>query len=114
MDGHEELPARAVAALTTGWTAADGPELAKRLDNAQQAYTSAVALYESTLGLVQISRLSLPQADYHQRRCDLAQRRYLAAVKALALVRKLGVPALQLNIARNQVNVAGPSVTADS
>jgi len=51
------------------------------------------------------------QADYNQRRMDAANRRYLAALKALALVRKLAVPALQVNIARKQVNViAGATV----
>jgi hypothetical protein len=32
-------------------------------------------------------------------------------VKTLALVRRLAVPALQINIARKQVNVAGTVVT---
>jgi hypothetical protein len=52
--------------------------------------------------------LTIRQADYHQRRMDAANRRYLAAVKALALVRKLAVPALQINLARKQVNVVAP------
>jgi hypothetical protein len=33
--------------------------------------------------------------------------RFLSAVRTLAQVRKLAVPALQVNIAKNQVNVAG-------
>jgi hypothetical protein len=49
--------------------------------------------------------MTFPQGDYHQRRMDATNRRFLAAVKALALVRKLAVPALQLNIAKRQVNV---------
>ncbi len=51
----------------------------------------------------------LNQTDdtFHQRRIERAQRRYLAAVKALAQVRKLGLPAVQVNIADKQVNVAG-------
>ena len=44
--------------------------------------------------------------EFHQRRVERAQRRYLAAVKALAQVRRLGVPALQVNIGEKQVNVA--------
>ncbi len=57
--------------------------------------------------------LNIKQADYHQRRMDATHRRYLAALKALALVRKLAVPALQVNIARKQVNVVTPAaVTA--
>jgi hypothetical protein len=55
-------------------------------------------------------KLSIPQADYHQRRMDGANRRYLASLKTLALVRKLAVPVLQVNIAKKQVNVAGEVV----
>jgi hypothetical protein len=52
-------------------------------------------------------KLTIPQADYHQRRMDAAHRQYLSALKTLAVVRKLAVPALQVNIARKQVNVVG-------
>ena len=51
--------------------------------------------------------LSLAQGEYHHRRLDRAHRRYLASLRTLALVRKLAVPVLQVNIARRQVNVAG-------
>jgi hypothetical protein len=50
---------------------------------------------------------------YYQRSITSAQRRYLAAIKTLALIRKLAVPVLQLNIAKQQVNVAGPSIATD-
>jgi hypothetical protein len=33
--------------------------------------------------------------------------RYLAALRALALIRKLGVAAVQINIGEQQVNVSG-------
>ena len=51
----------------------------------------------------------VPHADdeFHQRRAERAQRRYLAAVRALAQVRRLRVPALQVNIGDKQINVAG-------
>src|SRR5262249_40582292 len=55
----------------------------------------------------QAKNLSLDWGDYYQRRMDRAHKRYLAAIKTLALVRKLAVPVLQVNIARKQVNVAG-------
>jgi hypothetical protein len=42
---------------------------------------------------------------------DATNKRYLAALKALALVRKLAVPALQINVAKKQVNIAAPAVT---
>lgn len=53
--------------------------------------------------------MTFKQADFHQRRMDATNKRYLAALKALALVRKLAVPALQINFARKQVNVVAPT-----
>ncbi|GEM_PF-1735589 len=44
-------------------------------------------------------------ADWRQERLDRAHRRYLSAIKALAQVRKLQIPAVQLNIADKQTNV---------
>jgi hypothetical protein len=58
--------------------------------------------------------LSLELGTYYQRSLDRAQKRYLAAIKALALVRKLAVPVLQVNIARKQVNVAGACPAVES
>jgi len=46
-------------------------------------------------------------AEHFQKTLDRAHKRYLSALKALAEVRRLVLPALQLNIARKQVNVAG-------
>lgn len=49
------------------------------------------------------------EGEYFQRCLDRAQRRYLSAIKTLAQIRKLGLPALQVNIAAEggkQVNVA--------
>ncbi|HEV2121993.1 MAG TPA: hypothetical protein VGW38_04355 [Chloroflexota bacterium] len=50
--------------------------------------------------------LSQANDTFHQQRIERAQRRFLAAIKALAQVRKLGVPAVQVNIGEKQVNVA--------
>jgi hypothetical protein len=49
--------------------------------------------------------LSLDQGNYYQRSIGRAQKNYLAAIKALATIRRLTLPALQVNIARKQVNV---------
>jgi hypothetical protein len=62
----------------------------------------------------QSTNLSWEGGTYYQRRMDRAHKRYLSAIKTLAVVRKLAVPVLQVNIARKQVNVAGPCVVADS
>jgi hypothetical protein len=62
----------------------------------------AEMLYAQNMG-----KLSAGWEELHQRRISHAHRRYLAAIKTLATVRKLAVPVLQVNIARRQVNVAG-------
>jgi hypothetical protein len=54
--------------------------------------------------------MALELATYYQRALSAAQKRYLSAIRTLAVVRKLAVPVLQVNIARKQVNVAGPAV----
>jgi hypothetical protein len=51
--------------------------------------------------------VSFKTAEYRENRRDRAHKRFLAACKTLATVRRLGVPALQINLARQQVNVAG-------
>jgi hypothetical protein len=58
--------------------------------------------------------MSLELAAHFQRCIDRAHKRYLTALKTLAVVRKLAVPVVQVNIAKKQVNVAGPYVAADS
>jgi hypothetical protein len=58
--------------------------------------------------------MSLELGSYYQRSISSAQKRYLAAIKTLALVRKMAIPVLQVNIAKKQVNVAGSCVTPDS
>jgi hypothetical protein len=47
------------------------------------------------------------EAEPYQRRQDRAVRQYLKALRSLADVRRLLVPALQVNIADRQVNIAG-------
>ena len=53
-------------------------------------------------------RRTIAQADHMQRQVDRAHRRYLATLKTLATVRRLAIPTLQINLAGQQVNVAGP------
>jgi hypothetical protein len=47
------------------------------------------------------------RAAFWQDRINRVHRRYLTATKTLATIRKLALTALQVNIARKQVNVAG-------
>jgi hypothetical protein len=57
---------------------------------------------------LQSSDLTIKLADYWMRRINGAHKRFLSAVKTLATVTRLALPALQVNIARKQVNVVAP------
>ena len=50
--------------------------------------------------------MTAAQANVYQRRQDRAHRRFLQALKTLATVRKMALPALQVNVAEQQVNIA--------
>jgi len=56
--------------------------------------------------------MTFAQSEYYQRRQDRAHKRYLSAMRTLAAVRKLGLPVVQVNIARKQVNVGQAQVIA--
>ncbi len=62
--------------------------------------------YAEALYVQRNGALTPAACEYHQRTIGRAQRRYLAAVKALAQVRRLRVPAVQVNIGEKQVNIA--------
>jgi hypothetical protein len=53
----------------------------------------------------QAENLSADRAKYYQESIQRAQKNYLSAIKTLATIRKLALPALQVNVARKQVNV---------
>jgi hypothetical protein len=55
---------------------------------------------------------SVATIDYLQRSLDRATRRHLAVLRTLAMVRRLAVPAIQVNLAQQQVNVAGARTSA--
>jgi hypothetical protein len=48
--------------------------------------------------------LTIKQADFHLRRIERAHRRFMSSLKTLATVRRLALPALQINLASQQVN----------
>ncbi|MDY3561969.1 hypothetical protein R5W23_003400 [Gemmata sp. JC673] len=56
--------------------------------------------------------VSLALGLYYQKAISAAQKRYLAALKGLAEVRKLALPAVQVNIARKQINLGTGVVTS--
>lgn len=94
--------------------AGDNPTPVERL-LVERVVACWLQVQDAELRSAQHNDPTIKQADFHQRRLDATNRRFLAAVKALALVRKLAVPVLQVNIAKKQVNVATNAVvTADA
>lgn len=76
----------------------------------------SVRLFEAQAagGATSEEGLTLKQMDHYQRRIGRAHRRLMTTLKTLATVRRLGMPALQINLARHQVNMSGlPSSNAD-
>ena len=61
---------------------------------------------ESEYNRVMNREHALPLGDYWERPLAAAQRRFLRAAEALARIRRLALPALQVNIGEQQVNVA--------
>ena len=55
-------------------------------------------------GAITSDGMSLAQSEHAQRRIDRAHRRFLSTVKTLATLRRLALPAVQINVARQQVN----------
>jgi hypothetical protein len=67
-----------------------------------------VQLFEA-LYAQNMPKLTIPQAEHHQKRLDRAHRRHLSAIRALAQIRKLlkGGAITQINIADKQINTTG-------
>jgi hypothetical protein len=76
----------------------------------ERVVASRLVVEEAELRLAAVKDLTFRQADYQQRRLDRAHRRLLAALRVLAQVRRLAVPALvaQVNIGPQQANVVVP------
>ncbi len=50
--------------------------------------------------------LTWEEDERHRKRIDQAERRYVRSIKALAEVRRIQLPTVQVNIGEKQVNVA--------
>jgi hypothetical protein len=75
---------------------------------ADRAVTCWMYLHTLELDFVKQERkLGIRQSEYFQKALDGAQKRFLAALKTLATVRRLALPVLQVNLADKQINVAG-------
>ncbi len=86
--------------------AGDNPSPLERLLAERVAATwLQVQVFEGVYASSMFKSMTIAQGDYHQRRIDKAHKRHLSAVRALAQIRKMG-PAVQINIAEKQVNLA--------
>ena len=74
---------------------------------AERAAYCWLVLWRYEEHLANAKDLTSKRAEFHHRRIDAAHRRYLSSLRTLATVRKLALPAVQVNIGQNQVNVAG-------
>src|SRR5262249_7098349 len=59
---------------------------------------SWLALHEAELADVRAEGRTMAQGDYHRRRVDSLHRRYLAAVRTMATVRRLAAPILRVKL----------------
>ena len=58
--------------------------------------------YEREFAALHGKDMSLKQADQFQRQIDSAHRRYLSALKTLAVVRRLALPTIMVNMAEGR------------
>ena len=75
---------------------------------AERAAFCWMTVYEYERQYANSGQLLPGQAEFHQRRIDAAHRRFLSSLKTLSTVRRLAPAAIQVNIAREQVNVVDP------
>ena len=86
------------------WEAPNPTPIERMLAERASLCWHIVNLYESAYA--NASGWNISQADRQHRKIDKAHARFLSAIRTLAQVRKLALPTVQVNIARNQVNVA--------
>jgi len=65
--------------------------------------------YIDALYAQRLNRITWAESEYFQRRQERAHRLYLSAIRTLAQVQRLLVPAVQVNIGAQQLNVANAS-----
>jgi hypothetical protein len=107
-DGAKDTRARLRQEISdfTANLAGPNPTAVERM-LAETAATSwfAFRLHEAQYaGAITADGMTLAQSEHAQRRIDRAHRRFLSTGKTLATVRRLALPGLQINVARQQVN----------
>ncbi|HVZ38514.1 MAG TPA: hypothetical protein VHI13_04505 [Candidatus Kapabacteria bacterium] len=66
-------------------------------------YHDVVFVYDSKMA----KGMTFAEADFWERKLTAVQRRYVRALESLARLRRLKLPVMQVNVAGQQVNVAG-------
>ena len=69
---------------------------------------------EGLYALAQRDDCTIARKEFCQRRFDRTQNQYLKAIRALAQIRRLELPAVQVNIAEQQINTMGTMPLSDS
>lgn len=82
--------------------------LAETASNCWLAYNYYQVAHDQWEGLTML------QSDFLLKRIQLAHRRFMETIKTLATVRKLAIPNLQVNLAHQQLNVAGNAQVVQS
>jgi hypothetical protein len=62
---------------------------------------------DSCMAKAESQSVTLTMGEYHRQRQNQAHKRYLSAIRTLAQVRRLQLPAMQINVADQQVNISG-------
>lgn len=102
------------ASMTAGWDQMQ-LDLARPSDGAlERLLVQQVVVAWLHLGYIEYqysamtteTGLTMKRAEYWERRLSAAQRRYLRATETLARVRRLQLPAVQVNIGNQQINQA--------
>jgi hypothetical protein len=71
-------------------------------------------LHDAELRFEQATDMTIVQADYRLRRIDGLSRRYLAALRSLAQVRKLALPAVKVRLKIAETRCSPPLLSAVS
>ncbi len=101
-----EAVSREVGALRRAWVGEQPTPLERALGERLAANWLHLHYVEAKY-LQELGGLTYEQDTWHRQRIEQAERRYLRAIKALAEVRRLQLPAVQVNVGERQINVAG-------
>lgn len=101
----KEVVSAKMAALRAELAGPDAPPVERLV--AERAVCCWLHLYHLEHNYAAKTSMSFELAAHYQKGIDRAHTRYLSALKALADVRRLAGPSIQVNIARKQVNVTG-------